>query len=111
MTDAICLLSCRLLAVRETVVLVPCRAIDQEAGRVDLGGHVRDHPLDGLERGNGLTELNPLLGVGDGGVKCPLGDPQSLGGDPDAPITRVVHRRRLGDPAPVPPSSEPGRGQ
>jgi hypothetical protein len=26
-----------------------------------------------------------------------------LTGDPDAPIARVVHRRRLGQPAPTPP--------
>jgi len=53
----------RLLVVRETVVLVPCCPIDQEASRIDLGRHIRNHPLDRLERGDGLTELDALLGI------------------------------------------------
>src|SRR5664279_2718161 len=79
-------------AVRQTMVLVPGCPVDQQASGVDLSGHVGDHPLNRLQRGNGLTELNAFLGVCQGRIERPLSDPQSLGGNSNSSAVKGRHR-------------------
>src|SRR5439155_9034718 len=45
----------------------------QKAGGVDLGRHLREVELDGLEVGDRPTELAPLLRVLQGGLKGAAG--------------------------------------
>src|SRR5581483_12334507 len=46
-------------------VLQPCSAVDERAARVDLGRHVGERELHGLEFRDRLAELVPLLRVGE----------------------------------------------
>jgi hypothetical protein len=65
---------------------MPLRAIqaappDQQAGGVDLGGHVGQLEGDGLLGGDGLAELDPLAGVVAGELEGGPGDADGLGAD------------------------------
>src|SRR5439155_12320403 len=56
-------------------VLQSRRAPGQQAGGVNLGRHVREHPLDRLEIGDRLAERLALLGVRQGVLKARARDP------------------------------------
>src|SRR6185437_13377003 len=71
------------LRMREVVLLQPRRAMDEQAGRVDLRRHVRELVLDRLELGDRPPERVPLLRVLTRDVVRRLGDPDRLRGDPD----------------------------
>src|SRR5690606_30730606 len=55
--------------------------VDHQACSLNLGGHVGQLELDGLEVGDGPAELLALLGVAQRLVQGGLGDAHSLGGD------------------------------
>ena len=59
----------------------PCRAIGQQARRLNFGGHVRQLELDGLKFGDGFAELLALLGVTQRGFISPLRHAQRESGD------------------------------
>ena len=65
--------------------------VDEEPGAAQLGGHVRQLEGQGLLGGDGLAELNPLLGVLQGGLIGPLGDAQGLGCDADTAAVEGGH--------------------
>jgi len=50
------------------------RAVGDEPGQLDLGGHVRELELDRLEGGYGPPEGRPLLGIGQRGVEAGLSE-------------------------------------
>src|SRR5919109_3312527 len=81
-----------LLAVRPALLLQPRRPIDEQPRRVDLGRHVRELPLDGLEVADPLAELPPLERVAAGDVVGGLRDPERLRRDADAPAVERRHR-------------------
>src|SRR5690606_6100528 len=54
-----------LQAVAYASVLQRCRAESQQARSVELGRHVAELELDGLELRDGLAKRVTLLGVGD----------------------------------------------
>ena len=62
----------------------PRRVVGQEARGLDLGRELREEELHGLELGDGLAELMPLLRIAQPVVERPLGDAHHLGADPDA---------------------------
>ena len=64
--------------------------VDEEPGAAQLGGHVRQLEGQGLLGGDGLAELNPLLGVLQGGLIGPLGDAQAWAAMPIRPPSRVA---------------------
>ena len=57
----------------------------EQACCLDLSLHIGQHELDGLEVGDGLPKLFPLLGIIARSLKGRLGNPDGLGSDPDAP--------------------------
>ena len=65
--------------------------VDQEPGAAQLGGHVGQLEGQGLLGGDGLAELDALLGVLQGGLVGPLGDAQGLGRDADAAAVQGGH--------------------
>ncbi len=65
--------------------------VDQEAGTAQLGGHIRQFEGDPLLEAHGLAELDPLLGVGQGVLIGPLGNPQGLGRHADAAAVQGGH--------------------
>src|SRR5438477_367721 len=65
-------------------VLQSCRAPGQQAGSVDLGRHVREHPLDRLKIGDLLSERLALLGIREGVLETRARDPDRLRRDRDA---------------------------
>src|SRR3954454_7729016 len=69
---------------RLPVVFQPGGAVDELASRLDLGRHVGELELHGLELRDGLPELLPLLRVRKGEVVCALSEPDAHGGDRDA---------------------------
>src|SRR4029453_19008772 len=80
-----------LLGVREPLLLAPRGPVDEQARRIDLGRHVRELPLDGLELGDRLAKLLPLEGVVAREGERGLRDPERLRADPDP---RAVERRQ-----------------
>ncbi len=78
--------------IRAAVVYARRGAVGKEPGSVHLGGHVGDHPLDGLQGRDRLAELDPLLRVGDRRVQRGLGYAQRLRGDADPPAIEGLHR-------------------
>ncbi|MPM36036.1 hypothetical protein SDC9_82631 [bioreactor metagenome] len=58
---------------------------------MQLGGHVRDFKRNGLLKPDGLSKLDPFLGVTDRLLKGPLGDAQRLRGNADAPAVQRCH--------------------
>src|SRR5438477_1076765 len=78
-------------------VLQSRRAPGQQAGSVDLGRHVREHPLDRPEIGDPLTERLALLGKREGVHEARARDPDRLRRDRD---TAAVERRER-DPEPL----------
>src|SRR5690606_33057688 len=60
--------------VAHALVLERRRAEDEQARRIDVGGHVRQHESDGLVLGDGLAEALALLGVGERGLVGGAGD-------------------------------------
>src|SRR5208337_1225940 len=71
--------------------VAPCGMIGQKPGSLHFGSHVCDHPLDRLEGGNRLAELDSFLGVADGFIKGCLSDAQGLGGNPDSAAVQGHH--------------------
>ena len=60
--------------------------------RVELGPAVGHEPLDGLELGDGLAELPPILGVDDRLFERGRGDADGLRADADAAAVERHHR-------------------
>src|ERR1017187_6873200 len=58
--------------------------VEQHAGRLDLGGHLRDLELNTLELADGAAELLALLRVLDGEFPGATGQPEHLRADVDA---------------------------
>ena len=65
---------------------------DQQARRIDAGVHVGQHVGDRLMFADFFAELNPLIGIGEGGFECGAGNTQRLGGDADASALQVGQR-------------------
>ena len=64
----------------------------EQPGRVHLDLRVREHPLDGLEFGDGLSELLTILGVGDGHVDRAVAETERQRRDRDATAIEDLHR-------------------
>src|SRR5215218_1321982 len=73
------------------VLLRPGGLPGHQASGVDLGRHVGQVELDGLELGELLVELLALLGVGQGLLERALGDAHGLRGDADASAVQSGH--------------------
>ena len=58
--------------------------VEEGAGGFDFGVHVGEHPLNGLEFGNGFTEGFAGAGIFDGFVQGALGKANRLRGDANA---------------------------
>src|SRR5205809_5992734 len=90
--------------------VLQCRGTPgQKARRVDLGGYVRQHPLDRLEIGDLLSEGFTLLGVREGVLEAGARDPDRLGRDRNAAaiegregdaesLVRLAQQTRRGHP-------------
>src|SRR5439155_21705988 len=76
------------LGMRKPVLFSPRRAVDQQARGVDLGRHVGELPLDGLELSDPLTECVPLESVGARHVIGSLCDAEYLPRDADPAIVQ-----------------------
>ena len=68
-----------------------CGAVGKEPGSIDLGGHIGYHPLNSLQAGDWLSELDTLLRVRCRRVEGCLGYPQCLRGDADPPAVERLH--------------------
>ncbi len=82
----------RLLGEGLAGVHQPGGAIDQRAQGLDLGGHVGDHPLDGLFVSDGHTELFPRLGPLDAGLQHCLRPAQAAGPQAEATHVQRLHK-------------------
>ena len=69
-------------------LLEPRGVVDGQPGALDLHVHPRKVVLDGLELGDGLSELEPLLRVRGGGVERGARDADHLGADADPPFVQ-----------------------
>jgi hypothetical protein len=76
----------RLLGGLLPLVLHPGGPPDEQAGRVQLGRHVGQHVLNGLEVGDRLSELDPILGVALGRLERGPADADRPGPDADPPL-------------------------
>ena len=65
-------------------ILLPGRATQQQARRVNFRGHIRQHELNRLKIGDGMAECLALLRVAQGGFERALRDSGGLRGDADA---------------------------
>ncbi len=65
--------------------------VHQKLRGLYLGGHVSQLELGVLQGGDGLAELLPLLGVGDGPLQSALRDAQSLCSDTDTSAVQGMH--------------------
>src|SRR5688572_17062177 len=74
----------------------------EEARHLEVEPHARDLPLDGLEVGDGLPELPPLLRVPDGVFEAGGDDAGRLGRDADPASVQGVHGE---------PEAAPHRGE
>src|SRR6476620_4929238 len=72
-------------------VLHPRRLAGEEAGGLDLGGHVGELEMDRLVLGDRLAEGLALLAVAEGELEGPLGDADAAGGDVDAADLERIH--------------------
>src|SRR6476661_7204028 len=73
------------------------RFAGDQAGRLDLGGHVGELELDRLVGGDRLAEGLALLAVAEGQLQGALGDADAAGGDVDATdLERVHHLHEAG---------------
>ena len=81
----------RLLAVRLPCVVQVCRPVDQPFGRLGLGGHICDIPLQTLKSGDGLAELHALVHVFDGKINGALRNAHSLGACANAGAVQRHH--------------------
>ena len=73
-----------LLEEVELRVLEPGGVVDEEAGGFDVGGHLGELELHGLELDDGLAELLAFFGPLCGVAPCALGEAEHLGADADA---------------------------
>ena len=64
--------------------------IGQQAAGLDGDLHVRKDELS-VWQGDGLAELDAVLGVGDGLLHSALGDAQALRGDADTAAVQSLH--------------------
>ena len=62
----------------------PGGVVDEQPGGFDLGGHLGERELDGLEIRDRFAELLALLGIGGGVRPCALGEAEHLRADADA---------------------------
>src|SRR3989475_5924882 len=83
---------CSLFLERLPAVLEPSGAMDERPGRIDPGGHVREHELDRLVLRNRLRELNPFLRVLDGFLERALGNSHGHGTDADSASVQYSQR-------------------
>src|SRR5690242_3677965 len=88
-------------AERAPLVLQPGGLVGEQARRLDLGGHVGELGLDGLEPADRLPERAPLLGVGERLVERALGEADAHRRDADAPD--VEHVEELAEALPARP--------
>ncbi|EAU62243.1 conserved hypothetical protein [Stigmatella aurantiaca DW4/3-1] len=77
--------------VAHALVLEQCRLVHQQARRVDLRGHVRQHELDGLVLPDGLAERLALARVAHRLLERGPGDAQRLRGDADPAAVQRAH--------------------
>ena len=94
-----------LLAERPALVLQPRRLVDEVPRRLDLGRHVGEPELHGLEPGDRPAELLALLGVGGGEVVGALGEPDPIAATEIRPPSRIS--RNWLNPSPRGPSRFP----
>ena len=72
------------LVTRWSLILHPAGAVSEQAGGFDIGGHVGEFVLDGLEFRDGAPELFPLFRVTERRFVGALRDADGEGGDGDA---------------------------
>src|SRR5579883_1615784 len=72
-------------------ILLACCLLDQQARRLDVGGHVGQLELDGLVLGDGLPEGAPLLRVLDGILEGCAGHTYRAGSHVDATDLQTTH--------------------
>ena len=82
---------CGQMRVRFVILLGLCRAVDEQAGGLDIRLHVRKLELCILERADGFTELNALSDILDALLNGALGNAQGLSGDADAAAVQRHH--------------------
>ena len=70
--------------------LEPGRPVDHQAGGLDVGGHLGDHPLDGLELGDGPVELHALFGISHRFLEGPLRQATAMAAMASRPAFSVV---------------------
>ena len=83
----------RLASGPATMILQIGRAVHQQAGGLDSRRHIREFPLDGLERRDRLAELPTLSDIGASDFVRTLGEAHGERGDANA--ARVANLQRV----------------